>query len=238
MASTSTTTSTAYFVLLDGIDDIDAIQTYELKEIKTKALKWVLKVEHDYVSDWDEATTGVDEKFVNEWWEPLHAYRGDLGDDDEERWIQLAKKYHPDVRTKITKSPVPPDFPPVFLELVEKAHDIHEEMEDKESDYLDYLMKKYPEDYPKYLFQCEKLRRTFLLWLYAKKFPGKSVGNAVTLFMEKQVDLFKARKGELEDYIEKCKAGLASCENIVQARRNKKRKLEQVQDAQVQEVQV
>ena len=155
-------------------------------------------------------------------------------------WLKLAKKYRPDVdHGKRTKSPLPEDFPPVLLELVETAHRILEELK-KDSDYLDdeykddsdylddsdseYLDEGFP-----FTFLCpDVMSYTFLQWLYAKKFPGKSVEDAVSVFLETQPALFKARKEELARKMAECDAALASSfVEVVEVVANKKRKTQE-----------
>jgi hypothetical protein len=55
--------------------------------------------------------------------------------------------------------------------------------------------------------------------LYARKFPGKDVEDAVAVYDENQASLFKAKREELAREMQECDAGLDA---VV----NKKRKIE------------
>jgi len=246
--NTSTTTSTTTspmemtFVRYTVVDG-GYIRTFDSQEIKAKALMSILNVYDDFVavSDWDDGTdTGVPKEFVNEWWQVLYNFSGDedfadiMDDimDDNDSWLKLAQKYHPDVDLwdvdrweKRKKSPLPEDFPPVLLEMVKTVYRIREGLKvckDKDKD-LDYLIHFHSPDVMSY---------TFLQWLYAKKFPGKSVEDAVSVFLETQPALFKARKeklaremAQIQAEMQKCDAGLlACCENVVVANMNKNKK--------------
>jgi hypothetical protein len=226
MATSSTTTSTSTAV---------------------QALKYCLKVDEEG----NVGRHGVDDEdehdFLQEWWEALHLFGG-LG---HLRWglqynwrlITLAKKYgdsdpevydhdHDDccedtlwLDKNIKKSSVPQDFPQVLLEMVNKVDYVFEEMRGKDEDYLEFLTKKYPQKFPKHLFDVVQMQYTFLKWLYAKKFPGKPVADAVVIYMENQVTLFKKRKEKLAREMQECDAALASYENHLSVN-NKKRKIE------------
>jgi hypothetical protein len=228
MATTSTTTSTTTSSTLTAV----------------QALKYCLNVEDE------------DDDFVQEWWKALrgaggqsalHSWGGQLrwwGLQYNWRLITLAKKYgdsDPEVYDdgdccedtlwldkNIKKSSVPQDFPQVLLEMVNKVDYVFEEMRGKDEDYLEFLTKKYPQKFPKHLFDVVQMQYTFLKWLYAKKFPGKPVADAVVIYMENQVTLFKKRKEKLAREMQACDAALASYENHLSVNNNnKKRKIMQ-----------
>jgi len=227
--ATTTSTAVRYTVVHGGF-----IKNFDSQQIKAAALMSILNVYGDFVSvsDWDDGTdTGVAKEFVNEWWQVLYNYSGEedwTGEDDS--WLKLAQKYLPDVDLwdvdrweKRKKSPLPEDFPPVLLELVETVYRIH-----------DYRIHEeyFPQPFPSPFHSPDVMSYTFLQWLYAKKFPGKSVEHAVSVFLETQPALFKARKeklaremAQIQAEMQECDAGLlACCENVVVA--NKKRKIE------------
>jgi hypothetical protein len=249
MATTSTTTSSTSTAGAD--EDLDFVPEWWDAlhgfggPTAVQALKYCLNVD----DRGNVGRGGADEEdehdFVQEWWEALHGFGGlwQLGWGLQDNWrlITLAKKYgdsDPDVYDhddccedtlwldkNIKKSSVPQDFPQVLLEMVNKVDDVFEEMRGKDEDYLEFLTKKYPQKFPKHLFDVVQMQYTFLKWLYAKKFPGKPVADAVVIYMENQVTLLKKKKEKLAREMQECDAALASYENHLSVN-NKKRKIE------------
>ena len=158
---------------------------------------WAL--EHALIT-WLEC--GCDKDLFHKWYLALGRFYGDLDDLQQTcGLVALVNKLHL----------LPENFPNELLKLAKATYDVKERCDD----YDESIYKEVKEgQYGK--FDGSTMYETFLRWLFAFKFPGKDIYDAVEMYLHHQNEVCKKNLEEMVRKTENCRSALAASEQALE----------------------